>query len=1085
MSVEIRNEAIAASAGSGKTFQLAHRYIQLLFGGVKPSRIAALTFSRKAAGEIFDSIVKYLSEAAVSRERARRTGGLIGRKGLEPGDYLALLRTVLANLHRLQIGTLDSFTVNIIRSFPMELGISPGFQVMDNAGAEAETSRREVLAKIFDHRQVRKSAQRRFLQAFKQATYGNEEKSLGRLLEKFTGEYHGYYQVLPSEEGWGRESVIWPDGSPWLTTVEDVGAEADALEALLAGDDLPERVMERWRTFLDAVRVFGFGSAWGDEIKYLFNKLIAVSAGLGAGTAVIGIGHKKYPLTGEKCRLALSLLTHIMYMELTSAVTKTKGIYRILDQYEELYDEMIRRQGKLTFSDAQYLLTEANRHSGGALISRASRQQARLYIDYRLDCRLDHWLLDEFQDTSDLQWEVLGALIDEILQDDSGRRSFFYVGDVKQAIYGWRGGNFRLFRSILDRYPERITERPLNTSFRSCRPVIDTVNRVFGALPPGVLPAATLTEWNKVWVDHRCEEDAVPGSGYAALLEPPSGGGKEKPTEDDRYGCVTDILRDIDPLNRGLSAAILVRSNESGRKVVDYLRRHCGNMTIVHEGKAVIKDNAVVALLLSLVKFAAHPGDTFAGRHLHMSPLARHFTCGGASRSNPPAKLLRRIQEVGFQPFIREWGSRLEAASSLDDYGRKRLKDLVGAATEFDGRGSRDCDDFLRFIDNYEIHELAAGDAIRVMTIHQAKGLGFDIVILPDLQSGDSIARAHRIEFLTARDPGTTLPLWTLKMPRREVALHDPVLGRQIEVADEAAAFENMCVLYVAMTRARHGLYMVTSYPGSGANTIRSSGLLKTQLADDPKPADGPSVAISGNEYVCLYETGDRDWYKGAAAPVPTGKAVLVCEVAEEFGMGHPGHPRLRRVSPSARGRERQSAASLFEAASRERREFGSAVHELFSKLTWAGEADVEGLTVEWLAASHATPAVKEAVAGQFRHALETEEVRRALSRPAGDVELWREKRFDIVLGDQWITGAFDRVTIVRDESGAPSAATILDYKSNVISGEADLAVAAEQYRPQLETYQRALSRMLNLPPGSITLQLLFTRPGKVYDLSQ
>ena len=106
----------------------------------------------------------------------------------------------------------------------------------------------------------------------------------------------------------------------------------------------------------------------------------------------------------------------------------------------------------LSFNDAQYLLT-ANKSAGsGLVITRDVDAQDRLYIDYRLDCQLDHWLLDEFQDTSDLQWAVLHNLLDEILQDDSGRRSLFYVGDVKQSIYRWRGGNPRLFGAILDHY---------------------------------------------------------------------------------------------------------------------------------------------------------------------------------------------------------------------------------------------------------------------------------------------------------------------------------------------------------------------------------------------------------------------------------------------------------------------------------------------------------------------------------------------------------------------------------------------------------------------------------------------------------
>lgn len=1085
MSVEIRNEAISASAGSGKTFALAHRYIRLLANGVKPGRISALTFSRKAAGEIFDSIVRYLSEAAVSPERALETGARIEKQEFTTGEFLRLLRGVLADLNRLNIGTLDSFTVNIIRMFPMELGVSPDFLVMDNEGAGAEGARREVLSEIFSRRKVRKAAQRRFLEAFKNATFGQAEKALQRSLDKFTGVYHGYYQVLPERDRWGEEKVIWPGGSPWLTEACDVGASAVALERLLAADGLPEKVMARWRTFLGAVRVYGFGSPWSADIKYMFGKLIEEAEGLREGRAVIGIEKKECALSPEECRAALELLTHIVRTELRSAMMKTRGIYAILDQYEQLYDGMIRRQGKLTFDDVQYLLTESNRHSGGALISRDSRQQARLYIDYRLDCRLDHWLLDEFQDTSDLQWEVLRNLIDEILQDASGRRSFFYVGDVKQAIYGWRGGNYRLFGNILKRYGGRIEESPLDTSFRSCRPVIDTVNAVFGNLPEGLLPPGALAEWKSVWRDHRCRDGVVPESGCAALLEPPCCDGGRKPAAEDRYGCVASLLKEIDPPGRGLSAAVLVRSNKSGKEIVDFLRRECGGMPIVHEGKAVIKDNPVVSVLLSLVRFAAHPGDTFAWRHLEMSPLGEYLPGKGPARGSLPRKLLRRIQESGFHPFIREWGGRLAAAGALDDFGRKRLNDLAEAAIEFDAEGCRDCGDFLRFIDNYEICELAAGNAVRVMTIHQSKGLGFDIVVLPDLHEHKKITGAHRIEFVTARDPETTLPAWSLKMPRRVMAERDPVLAAELESADESAAFENLCVLYVALTRARQGLYMVTSYPGKNANAVRSDTLVKLQLAGDPKPLDGERVRIAGGEYVLLYEAGERDWHVKAPPRERPESEMVLREPPEGYLAGPSRRRRLRRVSPSARARERQSAASLFAPSARAGLDFGSAVHELFKELSWVEETDIDVLTRSWLKTSKAPEEVGERAVEQFRRALESAEVGRALSRPGGDVELWREKRFDIVMGDRWVTGAFDRVTITRAGDGKPVKATILDYKSDGVAPGADLSDIAERYRPQLELYRSALSSLLNLSTESIETRLLFTQPGRIFRLER
>ncbi|MCP4608046.1 MAG: UvrD-helicase domain-containing protein, partial [Planctomycetes bacterium] len=191
---KISHQAITASAGSGKTFQLAHRYIRLMANGVKPDRIIALTFSRKAAGEIFDSIVKYLREAASSPEQACKTAEMIGKPQFSQGDFLHLLRALLDSLHRLHVGTLDSFTIGIIRAFPMELGISTGFQVMDSDGAQAKTARQEVLERIFNNRYVNRGSQREFLEAFKQATYGQEEKSLERSLDTFISEYRSYYQ---------------------------------------------------------------------------------------------------------------------------------------------------------------------------------------------------------------------------------------------------------------------------------------------------------------------------------------------------------------------------------------------------------------------------------------------------------------------------------------------------------------------------------------------------------------------------------------------------------------------------------------------------------------------------------------------------------------------------------------------------------------------------------------------------------------------------------------------------------------------------------------------------------------------------
>ena len=1080
----IKHVAISASAGSGKTFQLAHRYIGLMANGVEPDRIIALTFSRKAAGEIFDSVVKYLCDASNSPEKSRRTAELIGRPGLQQQDFLRLLRNLLVNIHRLHISTLDSFTVSILKSFPMELGIPSAFQIMDNDSGEAKAAKQTVLGLIFSHRHVSSEAQQAFLGAFRQATFGQEQKGLEQSLDKFITGFGDFYRLMPEPHTWGQEGTIWPQGSPWLEPAGDTAQAAAELKASLVGCGFPDGLLKNLVSITDFCGSYGESSRWDEGLsdKSVFQSLAGSLPPLERGEMTLSYSRGQYDLSARQCQLLSTLLRHAVGTELRAMLKRTQGIYQVLNQYEQFYDDLIRRRGKLTFTDAQYLLTAANRYSFGSLLSRMPDHEARLYIDYRLDCKLDHWLLDEFQDTSDLQWEVLRNLADEILQDGSGQRSFFYVGDVKQAIYGWRGGNARLFGKILEQYQGQIEQIPLSVSFRSCQPVIDTVNRVFGNLPEDQLPPQAVAEWERTWQEHRCQADFVPEQGYAALLEPPCDDGEYRPTNEDRYHAVANLLNEMKPLDRGLSVAILVRKNDVGKDIVDFLRGECPGMTIIHEGRAAIKDNPVVSVLLALVKFAAHPGDTFAWRHLQMSPLNGYFVKHKLGRDNLPLLLLREIQTHGFQAFIRNWGARLNEAQQLDDFGNKRLNDLIGAAGEFDSTRGTGCNDFLHFIDSYQLHELAADNAVRVMTIHQSKGLGFDIVILPDLQS-DNIASASKPDFLIARDPETDRPLWVMKMPSRTIAESDPILAEQLRIHDETECFDSLCLLYVALTRAKQGLYMITGFPGKGSKIVSPAALLKTQLAGDPRPTCGSAVEIGGEEFTCLYEAGEPDWYMKAPSKAQPAELAQRVELSSEYGR----YPSLRRrllgVSPSTiEGREIR-ADSLFTHVTHDGMQLGKAIHELFEGVSWVDETDVDVLIAEWQQASSAPQETKQRAVEQFRQAMASDEVRQVLARPEGVVSLWREKHFEIVLEGQWITGVFDRVTVIQGADGRPAGATILDFKSNEITDETELASTAEYYRPQLMLYGRALSRMLQIDSSRVTLQLLFTCAGKVYNL--
>ena len=1143
--------AISASAGSGKTFQLSHRYIRLLAEGISPDRICALTFSRKAAGEIFDSVVGYLCEAAASEDGACDTAMRIECPEFRQSEFLRVLRNFLTNLHRMHVGTLDSFIIGVVRTFPTELGIASSFRIMDNGGAEASELRDRILLRIFDPRLVDTKTQRLFFEAFKMATFGQDEKAMGKKLNDFIEKNRNYYLVLPQRELWGKESVVWPQGMKWGAESRELRAESGELRAesgelraesgergaksgdprrssgrrrrradfkqeeaeategrpgaesgeggagkvedietvgadlmeLIGQKGLPEKVVKRWRTFTDAVCKFGVGLPWAKEIEYLFEKLIPLVGDLEKGCATVSLEKKSCELGARECGCVLALLHHIMRAELEAAIRRTKGIYSVLSQYEDVYDSQMRTYGKFTFDDAQYLLTEANSYSDGALISRDANEDGRLYIDYRLDCKLDHWLLDEFQDTSDLQWSVLSNLADEILQDDSGSRSFFYVGDVKQAIYGWRGGNAGLFGNILKQYGARINEHPLSVSFRSCRPVIDTVNCVFGNLASeSGLPLGTVRAWQEIWCDHCSAKTVADMSGYTALLEP-AYDGKKKPGSEDRYAVAAGVLKQVDPLRHGLDVAILVRSNRAGYDVVDYLRRACPEMPIVHEGNMSIVDNPAVSVLLSLITFAAHPGDIFAWRHLQMSPLSSTEDFRRTTQSGLSLRILRSVHEHGFQQTIKKWGELLKTACKLDPFGVSRIDELLSASAEFDSTGNRDCDSFVLYVNKHEVREIAAASAVRVMTIHQSKGLGFDMVILPELMSKTSIVKDHNLNFVMAQSEEREDPLWALSMPRRVIAENDETLGEQVLRRDNSACFDALCVLYVAMTRAKRALYMITSYPGKSAKTLNEAAFLKTVLAKGSHQIEGIRDTVPDCSSVCLYENGRRDWYEDVDIIREKEKELPSSDIPSGFSDKDSSRTRLLRVEPSAEKEVVISAAQIFASDMGDILSFGNAIHAMFEEVEWYETSDADLIVENWISKSDDFPSVQKKICDQFRKALGVPGVQKELSKPDCDAELWREKSFEIVLEGKWVTGQFDRVTVLKDETGKPVEAVILDYKSNRIDSEKHLMETAEEYRSQLALYSRALSRILKIPEKRIFRRLLFTEQGRVVDL--
>ncbi|HEY0946573.1 MAG TPA: UvrD-helicase domain-containing protein [Opitutaceae bacterium] len=1033
----IGHRMILASAGSGKTYALTNRFVQLLASGAAPERVVALTFTRKAAGEFFDEILRKLAQAATDPGFARRLAHDVGAPAFGTADFLRLLRAVIDAMPRLSLGTLDGFFARIVRSFPLELGLSGDFEVMDESVARRE--RRRVLRRLFSAAGEPEPAQREFIEAFKRATFGSEEKQLARVLDGFLDDYAETYLAAPEAAQWGEAARIWPQGCAWLAEAERRETAAKELRAVWPWAGLNEKQRGRLEAFFAALPEWLPGAPVPDAVAYLVKNAFLVWPDLRRGRAELTLERKKVPLEAGACAALVAVVAGIAGAEFARRLEMTRGLFAVLRGYERQYHDAVRRVGRLTFADVQRLLLP---EAGAPVLSGDAGGDARLLVDWRLDASFDHWLLDEFQDTSFGQWSILRNLIDEAVQDAERRRSFFYVGDVKQAIFSWREGDPRLFREIFDHYnraaPGTIEEGRLDQSWRSGPAVVAMVNRVFAnaAALHEIVPASVADTWIREWRDH---ESARPWlGGYAGL--------RHAPDEAGRFAETLRILREIEPLRRGLEVAVLVRKNDTAAALADYLRRVGGLAAVAESDVRVAADNPLTCALLALLRAAAHPGDTLAQEHVRMTPLGALLAAEGLStRDALTTRVLAEVHETGFAGTLERWLRKLEMKIADEAFSAGRGRLLVEAAELFDETGSRDVAEFLEFAARHTVRDTDTAGVVRVMTIHKSKGLGFDLVLLPDLE-GKTIA--ERRDGLAVEKGADRSVQWVLELPPKMFYERDPVLAAHVASAEGDAAYEALCLLYVAMTRAKRAMYVITEPAGQSSSR------------NFPKLLE---AALGGT-----WADGDPAWWQGLPlVEKPEAPAEALAPLA---GGEATRGARLLSLTPSGAAHATVRGEALFALSAGRAAAFGIAVHELLATVEWAYPETNDA----WLA--NAAGVSAEAVA-QAQMCLTAPALADVWARPAGAVlpEVWRERAFEVVLDGAWVTGIFDRVVIVRDPGGRATRATVYDFKTDAVRDAGDAAEAAKRYGEQLRIYRRVAARLVGLPAAAVGVELVFT----------
>lgn len=1041
MNAEIPHLRILASAGSGKTYQLTNRYLRLLLAGVPPERIIALTFTRKAAGEFFDAILTKLAEACTRPEAAARLARQleVPENGM---DWHAALARVLRQIGKLHLGTLDGFFHEILSTHSVEFGIGPRFNLMEES--EAFLRRQQLFRDFFKRGGIPPESRRQFAEAFKEATFGNEQRSLLTKLERFIQEQHEVFLLEPDPGSWGNPSRIWAEGEAPGQAAAGLD-RADAARRLLSVLDsqLPEgKAMEGWRKFLEETRAWEPGM---DLKSSLLEKILAAREALEDGYAEIVFYRTPAVFEGDAARLLLRLVDSLLHRELQACLRRTRGIREVIDAYERFYERLIRRQGNLTFTDIQLLLAGIGAPAAWRLSQGADGfdDPLRLDIHFRLDGRFDHWLLDEFQDTSRLQWGILRNLVDEVVMDPGGQRTFFFVGDVKQAIYGWRGGDAGLFDEISRHYgalaPSPIRDARLAESWRSGPAIIELVNAVFGreevlrkvfSRTPEVAQ-----RWAAVWDPHVSARADLPA--YAAY--------RKLEDADKRFDAVAGLLDEIRPGERGLSAALLVRKNDEVRTWVRELRSRSTVPVVEEREVSVGADNAPGRLLVALVQAATHPADTFSWEFLLMTPL------GEAFRELGPAGLTRdfqlRLAAGGYHSVFEFWIRKLFDRIEPDAFTRARSDQLLKAAEQFDRGPAGDPESFLVFLEGYTVRPGGGTSGVRVMTVHQAKGLGFDLVLLPDFgfKSGHYLDKP-REGLAVGRDRDGSPP-WILSLPKSLFTESEPKLARQKRGSMEASAFESICLFYVALTRAKQGLYLFTDGQFSGGDTPRYEKWLAAALPLEEKP-----------DRSAAWERGDPRWFEGHMGQPAAVEAVKV----STYG-GVAALPE--RITPSRAGRAPR-AARISDRLNMER---GSWVHRAFEQVGWLDPGWEDALET-WVEEQSA-PDREAARIGveRVRAALRVPRIRDCFLRPESG-ELFREQAFDLPVGDRRIAGQWDRLWV---DPGV--RAVLIDFKGGDPSGAVPTEDdARDHYGEQLELYREAVSRGFGLSGDAVSTSILY-----------
>jgi len=1102
---------VSANAGAGKTTVLVRRVIRLLLAGNPPARILCLTFTKAAAANMANKVLDTLSrwvrldDAALDAE--------IGK--VSPLTPTPLLRAKARRLFAqaletpggLKVQTIHAFCDRVLHQFPMEARVQAGFEVLDDV-QEADLLRRARESVLIEAANEPAGELGRAL-AVVVAAATDDSFNLA-LLEAVRGRR----QLRRLDEEGGDAALA---RALWLSAGD---TPSSVMAEIFGGTGLPRsewksaadsllplggNAAKCGAQLVRAVEAANDESAIEEYLDVFFT-------GKGEPRAQTGFGDKAaraaFPVLYERILKECERLTALRSKLFAArAFERTSALLTLARATTARFETGKRERGALDYSDLIERTADMLRDTGSA------------WVLYKLDGGIDHVLIDEAQDTSPEQWSVIERLTEEFFAGRGARedrkRTIFVVGDDKQSIFSFQGADPRLFGEMRGAFERRVKEAgkpfhpvPLLLSFRSAPGVLEAVDEVFkrpaahaglssgeekGPIHEAIRTSApALVE---IWETEKADDNEPDGLAWDAPLNARSetsptvrlaqriakavkhwiDGGlaiQDRATEAmraPRAGDVIVLVRRRGPLFDAVLQALKKENLPVAGADRLELAEHIAVMDLMAVGDALLleADDLSLACALKSPLFGLSENDLYDLAHGREGSLADALAKSDRFTETARRFALWRREAAALRPF--DFYSRLlgrdrgratilarlghEAADAIDEF--------LARALAYEQTETPSLAGFLHFLRRAGTEVKrdleVESNAVRVMTVHGAKGLEAPVVILADTATIPD-GRGTRLHDL----PDGNAFVWATKKD-----LDSAPERRAREDTATAREEEYRRLLYVALTRAADALIVCGA---EGRNTLNERCWYR--LVHDALKGDASALVQTEMPYGNVQRWRAVPTSAAAAQAIPAAAPIETVSWLREAAP--PSPPAPLRLTPSSFDADDAPLSHYTRAAAEvDPRRRGDLLHRLLHRLPEqaptkrrdAALAFLAGMAPEFSSASHAALA---------------DEAIRIVEHPALAELFGPESRGEIELFAQLsggtareISGRIDRLAVSKDR------VTVADFKTGRAPGEPEPVPG--NYLRQLAVYRRVLARIY--PNRAMRCLLIWTESATIREI--